>query len=229
MLVDVGSSRKWCTERLLPVIVTADARQRIGKLIGGLAEITGGLIPGQHNRGDAFLIARYRLNAVDQTGRVRNGCLITRIGFGVSDVCQTDAAQNGQPGNHAGQQGIPPPQNLFKIPVQVLTAVKQFHSHNKEKPGGQIGEGHQSVYPTRYNANHIHGQRQAGNVSHQQKQPQRALPQTLFHQQPDDQHGRQRRAQQEQRVHDPLAVKVCDESARQKKVKHLRNGRNNIV
>ena len=181
MLVNVGSSRKWCTERLLPVIVAADARQRIGKLIGGLAGITGGLIPGQHNRGDAFLIARYRLNAVDQTGRVSNGCLITRIGFGVSDVCQTDAAQNGQPGNHAGQQGIPPPQNLFKIPVQVLTAVKQFHSHNKEKPGGQIGEGHQSVYPTRYNANHIHGQRQAGNVSHQQKQPQRALPQTLFH------------------------------------------------
>ena len=77
------------------------------------------------------------------------------------------------------------------------------------------------MYPLGNNANGVHGQRQAGNVSCQQKQPQRALPQSLLHQQPDDQHSRQRRAEQKQRVHDPLAMEIGVVGAGQKEGEHL--------
>ena len=77
------------------------------------------------------------------------------------------------------------------------------------------------MHPLGYDADDVHGQRQADNVCHQQKQPQRAFPQLLFYQQPDDQHSRQRRAEQKQRVHDPLAMEIGVVGAGQKEGEHL--------
>ena len=198
MLVDVGICRKRSTVRLLPVIVAANAGQRVGRLVGRVAGITGGLVTGQYDRGNALFVTGDRFNALYQAGGVSKRHLAAGVGLCVGKVCQADTAKNRQPCYNTSQQRVAPTQHLFQILVQIRAAVQQLDRHYKEKPWGQVGKGHQGMDPAGYDADGVHGQRQADNVGHQQENTQRALPQLLLSEQPDDQHRRQCCAQQKQ-------------------------------